>query len=143
MKKMMTLAFAAIMSVAMSVNANAMRVENMTTEAAAQQCVGCGCTENLESRTMVHNENGVISKFVYIINASGAVISKTKYNFNAEAKDWTPVCIYRAYYGNEENKLVYSAWNAEEKAYTANTAIATYSKDECPVLMELPEVINY
>jgi len=145
MKKMMTMAFAAVMGMMMSGNAMAHSVAP-TNPAEMEAMISIDHADNaevLETRTMIHFEGDNTNKFVYVIGANGVVKSKTMYRYNDNTNEWMPVCIYRAVYGEDSNKIICAHWNAADNAYTANITTATYDKDECPVLFKLPEVINY
>jgi len=144
MKKMMSMAFAAAMGMMMSGNAMAHTIApTNAAEMSAMISVDRSEAETLETRTMLHMEGNRTNKFVYVLGADGVVKSKTMYTYNANTNEWKPVCIYRAVYGDNNNKIICAHWNDADNAYTSNISTATYSKSECPVLFKLPEVINY
>jgi len=144
MKKMMKMAFVAAMGMMMSVNAAkavSIAPANPSNMMAMEDKTSIG--ERIESRTMVHFEGEKANKFVYLIGEDGVVKSKTMYRLNRRTNEWKPVCCYRAIYGADNNMIVCADWNEANNAYDANMSSAIYSKDECPVLIKLPEVINY
>lgn len=145
MKKMMSMAFAAVMGMMMSSSAMASSVAptNPTEMNTIISEDRSSIAEVLETRTMIHTDGNHTNKFVYVLNEEGVVKSKTMYTYNSDDNKWTPVCIYRAVYGEDNNMIIRASWNSEDNAYTSNIITATYSKSECPVLFKLPNIINY
>lgn len=146
MKKMMNMAFVAVMGMMMSVNAKASTVTpasaaEMNEMASIETTVNPG--EQLESRTMIYIDGEKTNKFVYVIGTDGVVRSKTMYRQNNSTHEWIPVCCYRAYYGDDANVIVCGNWNESDHAYTSDVMRASYSKSECPVLFKLPFVLDY
>lgn len=145
MKKMMSMAIAAVMGMMMSVNAMASSVAPID-PSEMNAMISTSHSDNaeaLESRSMLFTNNQHTNKFVYVIDANGVVKSKTMYRYNNDTNEWKPVCIYRAVYGEDSNIIIRAQWNEADNAYTSNIATAIYSKSECPVLFKLPEIINY
>lgn len=145
MKKMMSMAFAAVMGMMMSGNAmaNSVAPTNPAEMEAMISVDRSSISEVLETRTMIHIEGERTNKFVYVLNADGVIKSKTMYTYNNNTNEWMPVCVYRAVYGEDNNKIVCGHWNPEDNSYSKDISTVTYSKSECPVLFKLPEIINY
>lgn len=149
MKTMTKMAIAAAMTMTMGANVMAVSINSTNSTAIVEECISnegkSSAVDNgaLSARTMLYNKGTKSNKFVYIIDGNGTVMSKTMYTYNRKDNNWTPICIYRAVYGEKDNKLYFAEWNEADQAYTSSMMSATYSKDECPILISLPDVIDY
>lgn len=145
MKKMMKMAFVAVMGM-MMMSANTAKAVSVAPVDPAEMAMmedRTSISERLESRTMIHCKGDETNKFVYLIGEDGVVKSKTHYRLNNDTNEWMPICCYRAIYGAETNTVVCARWNKNTNAYDANVTSATYDKEECPLLIKLPNVIDY
>ncbi|MDO4496713.1 MAG: DUF3836 domain-containing protein [Bacteroidales bacterium] len=140
MKKFMMMALVAAMTMTMGSKAMAAETKPVSD---AYETEMTRLNDAEEIRTLLHINGTDVNKFEYVIDHNGRVSTKTMYRLNKETNTWTPLMVYRATYGKAENTLSYAAYSAESHAFTAHAMKTTYSKSECPVLIALPECLNY
>lgn len=139
MKKFMMMAMAAAMTMAMNNEVNAAETSSSpeTYEAATEM------NSVSETRIMVHSTGVDLNKFEYTIDNEGRVSTKIMYRFDENTKSWMPVMMYRAEYGKDSNTLTCAGFNKSKGAFNKHAMKTTYSKSECPVLIALPECLDY
>lgn len=141
MKKMMMAIAAAMM---MTMSGNAMAAETTTPAPETHDATSANMTATGNSiRVMVHMNGKITNKFEYALDNEGRVTSKTMFRYIRETNTWMPVMQYSATYGDDTNILSFAAYDKSNGTFTNHKVETAYSSEECPVLIALPECINY
>lgn len=142
MKKLMMMAMAAAM---MTMGGNATAADNSAPapETMEAKSINAGIGKANAVRVMIHKNGETTNRFDYTIDNEGRVSSKTMYRFDNSSYKWIPVMKYTATYGTDGNTLGFASWDKESGSFTGHAAETSYSKSECPVLISLPECIDY
>lgn len=143
MKKMMKMAIAATMVMTMSANAMASETQPANPIEIAEVMNNKHIGNQTETRNVVYDKGEYINKFEYVIDQNGTVISKTQYRNNHRDNQWMPICSYYASYGEDANRITFAAWNEETQSFSNRAKTTSYDKEECPVLIALPDIIDY
>lgn len=77
-------------------------------------------------------------KYEYKTDSQGRVVSKVKYFWNKADQNWTPMCAYSVFFGNDSNVLSYSEWNKVSHTFISNGKQAVYDAKKFPVLIAMP-----
>lgn len=140
MKKFMTMAMIATMTMVMGNNVMAAETtpapETFETEMTRFDNAS-------ETRVMIRKNGREHYKFEYTIDNEGRVSTKTMFRYDDVSDTWKPVMLYRATYGTNSNTLSFAAWSNKDNSFSSHAMKTTYEKSECPVLIYLPECLNY
>lgn len=78
-------------------------------------------------------------KYEYKTDSHGRVVSKINYFWNKADQDWTPMCAYSVFFGQDSNVLSYSEWNKVTHTFISNSRQTSYDAKQYPILISLPK----
>lgn len=135
----------AIVAAMMTMGGNATAAENSSPVPETMEAKGMNdAISKVDAvRVMIHNNGERTNRFDYALDSEGRVASKTMYRFDKGSCKWIPVMKYTATYGADGNTLSFASWDKESSSFTGHATETSYSKSECPVLISLPECIDY
>jgi len=140
MTKFMMMAMAAMM---MAMSGNVKAAESATPAPETMEAKSMNETPAEAIRVMLHFNDDVTNRFDYTLDTHGQVTSKTMYRFDKSTYKWIPVMQYKAIYGSDTNTLVFAAYDKKSGTFTNHKVSTSYDKTTCPILIALPECINY